>query len=179
MIFRETELAGAYVIEPERNADARGYFARTWCRGEFAEHGLAADFIQCATSFNHRCGTVRGLHFQAAPHEETKLIRCTRGRVFDVAVDLRPGSQTMGKWTAAELSAENGRLMYLPEGLAHGFQTLEDGSEVFYQITPAHRPEATRGVRWDDPGLAIDWPLAVTAISERDRVNPAFHENQT
>lgn len=179
MIFRQTELAGVVVIEPERHEDVRGYFARTWCADEFAAHGLVSDFAQCSTSFNRRRGTVRGLHLQIAPHQETKLIRCTRGRAFDVAVDLRPGSPTRGRWTAAELSAENGRSIYIPEGVAHGFQTLEDATELSYQITPTQCAEAARGVRWDDPQLAIDWPIAVTVISDRDRMSPEFLELQS
>lgn len=179
MIFRDTALAGVFVIEPERSQDERGYFARTWCRDEFARHGLAAEFAQCSTSFNRRRGTVRGLHLQAAPHAESKLIRCTRGRVFDVAVDLRGGSPTRGQWTAAELSAENGHMIHIPEGVAHGFQTLEDSTELFYQITLAHHAEAMQGVRWDDPDLAIQWPLAATVISERDRANPMLLETQS
>ncbi len=179
MIFRDTELAGVFVIEPERSEDGRGFFARTWCRDEFARHGLATEFAQCSTSFNRKRGTLRGIHFQAAPHAETKLIRCTRGRVFDVAVDLRARSPTRGRWAAAELSAENGRMIYIPEGVAHGFQTLEDSTELFYQITLAHHAESVRGVRWDDPDLAIQWPMAAAVMSRRDRANPLFPDAQS
>ncbi len=174
MIFRAAALDGVIVIEPERVEDERGHFARTWCRETFAARGLAADFVQCNTSFNHRRGTLRGLHYQVAPHAESKLVRCTRGRVFDVAVDVRAGSATRGKWCAAELSADNGRMVFIPGGFAHGFQTLEDESEMFYQMSATHGPEAARGVRWDDRGLAIDWPVADPIVSERDRTHPYF-----
>jgi dTDP-4-dehydrorhamnose 3,5-epimerase len=174
VIFREAALAGVIVIEPDRVADSRGHFARTWCREAFEAQGLTADFVQCNTSFNRRRGTLRGLHYQASPHDESKLIRCTRGRVFDVAVDVRAGSATRGKWCATELSDDNGRMVFIPGGFAHGFQSLEDASELFYQMSAAYVAEAARGVRWDDPGLAIDWPLADPIISERDRRNPPF-----
>ncbi len=179
MKFRPTEIVGVVVIEPERRDDERGHFARTWCADEFTKHGLAAEFAQCSTSFNRKRGTVRGLHLQIPPYEEVKLIRCTRGHVFDVAVDLRPGSATRGRWVAAELSAENGHSIYIPEGVAHGFQTLEDATELFYQIAPAQCAEAARGLRWDDPQLAIDWPIAMTVISDRDRGNSPYNEMQS
>ncbi len=174
MIFRDTALDGVIVIEPDRIEDERGHFARTWCHEAFEAHGLAIDFVQCNTSFNHRRGTLRGLHYQVPPHEEGKLIRCTRGRIFDVAVDVRAGSATRGKWCATELSDDNGRMVFIPGGFAHGFQTLEDASEVFYQMSAAHAPEAARGVRWDDPKLDIDWPVANPVVSERDRRFPLF-----
>jgi dTDP-4-dehydrorhamnose 3,5-epimerase len=176
MIFRQTELAGLTVIDLEMSRDQRGHFARTWCRDEFAAHGIDAEFTQCGASFNHRRGTLRGLHFQIAPHDEAKLIRCTRGRVYDVAVDLRPGSPTRGQWRATELCAETGRMIYIPSGFAHGFQTLDDDSELFYQITAAYRPEAARGVRWDDPSLAIPWPVEDPILSARDRALPPITE---
>ncbi len=176
MIFRDAGLDGVIVIEPERTEDERGHFARTWCRDAFAGRGLPVDFAQCNTSFNRRRGTLRGLHYQAAPHEEAKLIRCTRGRVFDVAVDVRPGSATLGRWCAAELSADNGRMVFIPGGFAHGFQTLEDASELFYQMSAAYAPEAVRGIRWDDPELAIDWPVADPILSERDRTLPGLDQ---
>ncbi len=172
MIFRDTALPGVILIEPERVEDERGHFARTWCREVFEKRGLAAEFTQCNTSFNRRRGTLRGLHYQLAPHAESKLIRCTRGRVFDVAVDVRADSATRGKWCAAELSADDGRMMFIPGGFAHGFETLEDASEVFYQMSAAYAPEMARGVRWDDPGLAIDWPVADPIVSERDGTHP-------
>ncbi len=176
MIFRDTTLDGVIVIEPDRVEDERGHFARTWNREAFEKRGLAGDFVQCNTSFNHQRGTLRGRHYQVPPHAESKLIRCTRGRVFDVAVDVRTGSATRGKWCAAELSADNGRMVFIPGGFAHGFQTLEDASEVFYQMSAAYAPEAARGVRWDDPGLAIDWPIADPIVSERDATHPLFLE---
>lgn len=173
MIFHRTGLSGAYLIEPEPHRDERGLFARTWSVETFAERGLATEFKQCATSFNVSKGTLRGLHFQVAPHAEAKLVRCTRGRVYDVIVDLRPGSVSEWRWFAAELSADNRRMLYAPEGFAHGFQTLEPESELFYQITASHRPELQGGIRWDDPTLGIDWPAAAERIiSARDRTLP-------
>jgi dTDP-4-dehydrorhamnose 3,5-epimerase len=174
MIFRETPLAGAWVLEPERIEDERGFFARTWCSCDFAELGLDPTIAQCSLSFNHRRGTLRGLHLQAAPHEEVKLVRVTRGAVWDVIVDLRPGSPTFRKHFALVLSAENRNELYIPKGMAHGFQTLEDETEVFYQISEFYAPESARGVRWDDPGFAIPWPEPVTVISEKDRNLPLF-----
>lgn len=172
MIFVETELAGVFIIEPERMADARGFFARTWCRDAFADHGIDASFVQCGASYNRRRATLRGLHYQAPPYAEAKLVRCVRGAAFDVAVDLRPGSASFGRWTAVELSAANGRMVYLPQGVAHGFQTLVDDTELSYQISAPYRAEAARGVRWDDPDLAIAWPLGDPILSDRDRALP-------
>ncbi|MEX2453341.1 MAG: dTDP-4-dehydrorhamnose 3,5-epimerase [Rhodospirillaceae bacterium] len=175
MIFRETGLDGAWLIEPERIRDGRGYFARTWCVDEFHEHGIGANFLQCGTSYNERRGTLRGIHLQAAPCEEAKLVRCTRGRLYDVMVDLRPDSTTFGRWKAFELSADNGRLVYLPEGFGHGFQTMEDATEIAYQISEIYRPSAALGIRWDDPDLAVSWPTPDAAIlSDRDRALPSF-----
>ena len=174
MIFHATGLDGAYLVEPERLSDERGFFARTWCAEEFARRGLDAGWSQCSTSFNRRRGTLRGLHYQAPPHAEAKLVRCTRGRVFDAIVDLRPASPTRNRWFAAELSADNGLAMYAPKGFAHGFQTLEDDSELFYQISAPFRPEAVRGLRWDDPAIDVKWPLPDPTISERDRALPVL-----
>jgi len=176
MIFRETPLAGVWVLEPERFADERGFFARTYCRRDFEERGLDPAVAQCSVSFNHRRGTLRGLHFQSAPHEEVKLVRVTRGAVWDVIVDLRPGSPTLRRHFAVVLSAENRRELYIPKGMAHGFQTLEDATEVFYQISEFYAPESARGYRWDDPAFAIPWPEPVTMISEKDRNLPLFEE---
>jgi dTDP-4-dehydrorhamnose 3,5-epimerase len=176
MIFRETPLAGAWVLEPERFADERGYFARTYCRHDFEERGLDPAVAQCSVSFNHRRGTLRGLHFQVAPHEEVKLVRVTRGAVWDVVVDLRPGSPTFRRHFAVELTVEEGNALYIPKGFAHGFQTLADGSEVFYQISEFYAPEAARGYRWDDPAFAIPWPEPPSVISEKDRNLPLFEE---
>jgi len=172
MIFKATPLAGVFVIEPERLGDDRGFFARTWCRKEFEAHGLNPDVVQCNVSWNARRGSVRGLHYQAVPHAEAKLVRCTRGAIWDVAVDLRPGSPTFKRWTAVELTAENHHALYVPEGCAHGFQTLADDSEVFYQMSAAHAPDAERGVRWNDPALAIRWPIETVTLSDRDRALP-------
>jgi dTDP-4-dehydrorhamnose 3,5-epimerase len=176
MIFRETPLAGAWVLEPERIEDERGFFARTYCRRDFAARGLDPAIAQCSVSFNHRRGTLRGLHFQAAPHEEGKLVRVTRGAVWDVIVDLRPESPTFRKHFSVVLSAENRHELYIPKEMAHGFQTLEDGTEVFYQISEFYAPESSRGYRWDDPSFAIPWPEPVTVISEKDRNLPLFEE---
>jgi dTDP-4-dehydrorhamnose 3,5-epimerase len=173
MRFHETPLAGAFVIELERNEDERGSFARCWCRDEFAAHGITAEWVQANLSFNRRAGTLRGLHYQEAPHQEAKLIRCTAGAAFDVIVDLRPGSPTFARWTACELSAALGNMVYVPEGFAHGFQTLADDTELFYLMSEVYRPECARGVRWDAPALAIDWPPCRTRIvSARDQAFP-------
>ena len=175
MRFVATELRGVVVVELEEHVDERGSFARTWCREEMAAAGLAGDLAQCSISRNPRAGTLRGLHFQRAPHEEAKLVRCTRGAIFDVAVDLRPDSETRGQWVGVELDDRTGRALYIPEGCAHGFQTLVDDTEVAYMISAAYVPEAAAGVRWDDPALAIGWPGAETrTISDRDRGWPDF-----
>jgi dTDP-4-dehydrorhamnose 3,5-epimerase len=169
MIFTETTLVGAYVIEPERFTDERGFFARAFDQDAFAAHGLNPDIVQCNISYNRLRGTLRGMHFQAAPHAESKLIRCTAGAVYDVIVDLRPGSLTFRQWFGVELSADNRRLLYVPEGLAHGLQTLAGDTEVFYQMGAPYVAEAACGVRYNDPAFGIDWPLPVTVISARDR----------
>ena len=174
MQFTETILKGAFVIEPERIEDNRGFFARTFCRTEFQGHRLNADLVQCSISFNRRRGTLRGMHFQVAPHTELKLVRCTRGAIYDVILDLRPQSPTFARWVAVELSAENRRMLYIPEGLAHGFQSLVDDTEVFYQVTEYYAPECSRGVRWNDPAFHIRWPFEPSVISERDRALPDF-----
>jgi dTDP-4-dehydrorhamnose 3,5-epimerase len=174
MIFRETELRGAFVVTPEPVHDDRGFFARTWCAREFAEHGLDTGIAQCSVSFNAKKGTLRGMHFQATPRAEAKLVRCTHGVIHDVVVDLRRGSPTFTRHVAAVLSAQNRQMLYVPEGFAHGFQTLADDSEVFYQISEVYSPEHARGVRWNDSVFDIAWPLAVTAMNERDRSYPDF-----
>jgi len=176
MRFVETAIAGVVVVELEEHVDERGSFARTWCREEMAEAGLASDLALCSISRNSRAGTLRGLHFQRAPHEEAKLVRCTRGRIFDVAVDLRSGSPTRGEWFGVQLDPESGRALYVPEGCAHGFQTLVDESDVAYMISTPYAPEASAGVRWDDPVLAIAWPEVEDGrtISERDRALPGY-----
>lgn len=169
MIFVETTLKGAYLIEPERIEDDRGFFARTFCQKEFEVRGLNPNMLQCSISFNKMKGTLRGLHYQATPHEEAKLIRCTRGVIYDVIVDLRPESPTYRQWIAIELSQESRTAVYVPEGFAHGFQTLTDNAEVYYQISQFHHPEAARGVRWNDPAFGITWPVDQRIISSRDQ----------
>ncbi len=173
MRFVATALAGVYIVEQERHADERGFFARTWCAEEFAAHGLESRLAQCSVSFNHRRGTLRGLHYQAPPSAEVKLVRCTRGALYDVALDLRPGSPGFRRWLGVELSEANGRALYIPRGFAHGFLTLADATEVAYQMSTAYAPEAARGVRWDDPFFAISWPGPVEVIAPRDRDYPA------
>ena len=168
MKFAATALAGAFIIDIERLPDERGFFARTFCRDEFAAHGLRTEFVQSNTTFNQRRGTLRGMHFQREPHAEAKLVRCTRGAIYDVIVDLRPESPSYCRWVAVELTADNERILYVPEGVAHGFQTLADASEVFYQMAAMYRPESSAGVRWNDPAFAIRWPLAASVISARD-----------
>lgn len=168
MKFTPAGLDGACIIDIEPLADERGFFARTFCRDEFAAHGLRTDFVQCNTSFNRQRGTLRGMHFQRQPHAEAKLVRCTRGAIHDVIVDLRPESPGFRRWVAVELTAGNHRMLYVPEGCAHGFQTLADDSEVFYQMAAMYRPEAAAGVRWNDPAFAIRWPLPDPIVSARD-----------
>ena len=172
MLFLPTELLGSWLIEPELISDERGSFGRTWCAAEFEKRGLNPRLVQCNISTNRRRGTVRGMHFQREPHAEAKLVRCTRGAICDVIVDLRPGSPTFRQWVAQELSADNHRLFYIPEGFAHGFQTLTDDAEVFYQMSREFVPGAASGVRWDDPAIRIDWPLPIRIISERDQTWP-------
>ncbi len=174
MIFTETRLRGAFLIDLERHEDDRGFFARSWCGREFEDHGLNPRIAQCSVSFNVRKGTLRGMHYQVKPFEEAKLVRCTRGSLRDVIVDLRPDSPTRAKHWSVVLSADNGRMLYVPEGLAHGFITLEDATEVFYQISEFYSPESQRGFRWNDPAFGIDWPDEVRVISERDRTFPDF-----
>jgi dTDP-4-dehydrorhamnose 3,5-epimerase len=173
MIFTPTHLPDAYLIEVERHADERGFLARTFCEQEFVEHGLPMRIVQSSTIHSPRRNTLRGLHYQEAPHREIKLVRCTRGSIFLVMVDLRPGSTTHTGWLGVELSALSERLAYVPEGFAQGYQTLEDDTEVLYQMSHPYVPEAARGVRWDDPAFGIDWPVAEERIiSERDRSWP-------
>jgi dTDP-4-dehydrorhamnose 3,5-epimerase len=170
MRFEATPLAGAYVIQRHPHADERGFFARTFCREAFAAHGLVADVAQSSTSYNRARGTLRGLHFQAAPHEEVRLVRCTRGAIFDVIVDLRPDSPTHHRWFAVELSAANGTQLYVPRGFAHGFQTLEDDTEVHYQMSVSYSAAHSRGYHWASPAFAVQWPLLPpAAISARDQ----------
>jgi dTDP-4-dehydrorhamnose 3,5-epimerase len=174
MILTPTVVAGAFVIDIERLTDHRGFFARTWCARELAAHGLVSRLAQCSLSVNKTRGTLRGLHYQAAPHGETKVVRCTRGAVHDVVVDLRPRSPSFLRHVAVVLSAENRTSIYVPEGCAHGFQTLEDDTEVFYQISTFHSSEHARGVRWNDPAFGIAWPPAERTMSARDAGYPDF-----
>ena len=175
MIFIETPLRGAFVIEIEPLHDDRGFFARTWCQREFEAHGLETRLVQCSVSFNTRAGTLRGLHYQAAPHEEVKVVRCTSGAVFDVIVDLRSESPTVAGHYSVTLSSANRRMLYVPQGFAHGFQTLENDTEVTYQISEFHQPESARGVRWNDPAFGIVWPTTEQRrMNERDQTYPDF-----
>lgn len=174
MIFAETKIPGVCIIDLERREDDRGFFARVWCQREFQEHRLNPRLVQCSISFNEKKGTLRGMHFQTAPHEEAKLVRCTMGSIYDVILDLRPSSPTFKEHVAVVLSAENRKMVYAPEGLAHGFQTLEDRTEVFYQMSQCYVPASGGGVRWDDPAFGIPWPAAERIISERDRSYPDF-----
>jgi dTDP-4-dehydrorhamnose 3,5-epimerase len=174
MIFTETRLKGAYLIEIKKIEDERGFFGRAWCRHEFEEHGLNANICQINTSLSLKKGTMRGMHFQIDPYQETKFIRCTRGRVFDVIVDLRPDSPTFLEWVGHELSADNYRMVYVPENFAHGLLSLEDNSEVYYPVTQFYTPGAERGIRWNDPALQIEWPVNVEFVSDKDSSHQDF-----
>lgn len=175
MRFLHTSLPGVVVVEPEPRADDRGFFARAWCRDEFAAHGLTANWVQCNVSFNHRAGTLRGMHWQAAPHEEVKLVRCTAGAAYDVILDLRPTSPAFKQWVSVEITAANRRAVYIPAGCAHGYQTLADATELFYQMSEFYRPESARGTRWDDPTFGIVWPPCDgRIIAPRDLTFPDF-----
>jgi dTDP-4-dehydrorhamnose 3,5-epimerase len=172
MRFSDTDVLGAKVIDPTPHDDHRGRFMRAWCAREFAEHGVEFSPVQANLGFSIRKGTVRGMHFQEAPALEAKLVRCTRGTIFDVVLDLRPKSLSYGKWYGAELTAENGRMLYVPERCAHGYQTLEDGTEMYYMASEYYTASAARGVRFDDPVFGIQWPLVATVVSEQDRSWP-------
>ena len=171
MIFTETELTGAFIIDIEPLRDDRGYFARVWCAREFEEHGLKTGLVQCNVAYNSKKGILRGMHYQQQPHAEVKLVRCTKGAVYDVIVDLREDSETFLKWTGVELTADNHRMLYVPEGFAHGYVTLQDDSELFYQVSQFYTPQAEGGIRWNDPVIGIEWPeLGDLHISEKDRL---------
>jgi dTDP-4-dehydrorhamnose 3,5-epimerase len=172
--FIETPLNGAYIIEIEAIEDERGSFARSWCQKEFVEHGLNSRIVQCNISFNKKRGTLRGMHFQVEPFAEAKLVRCTRGAIYDVIIDLRENSHSLKKWFAVELNESNQRMLYIPKGFAHGFQTLEDNTEVFYQMSEFYYPEYSRGLRWDDPFFSIKWPEGERIISKKDQEYPDF-----
>ena len=176
MIFATTYITGAFIIKPELLEDERGFFARTWCKQEFKERGLNSQLVQCNISFNVKKGTVRGMHYQAAPYAEAKLVRCTMGAIYDVILDMRPESDTFKKWVAVELTAENRWALYIPEGVAHGFQTLEDNAEVFYQMAEFYHSECARGVRWNDPTFGIKWPLSVDVIAVKDNAYPLWEK---
>ena len=169
MIFSQTKLKGAFIIEPERLEDERGFFSRIWCKREFQTHSLDPHLVQCNISFNRKKGTLRGMHYQVRPHEEAKLVRCTMGSIYDVIIDLRPDSKTYMQWIAIELTSANRKMIYAPEGFAHGFQTLTDNTEVFYQMSEFYVPESARGVRWNDPQFNIVWPDDKRQISIRDQ----------
>lgn len=174
MIFIETDLKGAYVIKPERIEDERGFFARTYCKKEFEANGLNPNLVQSSISFNKQKATLRGMHFQSAPYEETKIVRCTCGAIYDVIIDLRPDSLTHKQWFSIDLTAENRNMLYIPEGFAHGFITLEDNSEILYHMSEFYAPECAGGVKWNDPAFSITWPIDVKIISDKDRNLPDY-----
>ena len=176
MRFTETALAGAFVIDLEPFNDERGFFSRAFCREEFLKHGLNPNVAQCNLSYNHQAATLRGMHFQRPPHAEAKLIRCIAGVIYDVFIDLRPSSRTYCQWAGVELSAKNRRMVYVPEQFAHGYLTLEAGSEVLYQVSTSYHRESEGGVRWDDPTFQIRWPLAPRLLSVKDQAYPDFEK---
>lgn len=173
--FTPTSIDRALLIQSQPLADERGYFARVWCQQEFAELGLNTDLVQCNLSHNHQRGTLRGMHYQRAPFEEAKVVRCTQGSIYDVIIDLRSDSPSFMHWQAFELSADNQQMLYIPEGCAHGFQTLTDSAQVFYQMSQPYHPEYASGVRWNDPAWDIEWPLPVSRISHQDQTHPDFN----
>ena len=177
MIFTETKLSGVFLIELERLEDTRGFFALSWSAEEFARRSLDSQLAECNISLNNKKSTLRGMHYQAHPHGQTKLVRCTMGAIYDVVIDLRASSPTFKQWVGVELSAKNHLMIYIPKGFAHGFQTLEDNSEVFYQMSHPYMPHSSRAVRWDDPAFDINWPPGERIILEKDRSWPDFNEN--
>jgi dTDP-4-dehydrorhamnose 3,5-epimerase len=172
--FTETELKNAYIIELNKIEDGRGFFARSWCKREFEEHGLNSNVVQANVSYNKLKGTLRGMHFQSEPYAETKLVRCVRGAIFDVIIDLRPDSATYKKWFGVELTEDNRKMLYVPENFAHGFETLTDDVEVTYQVTQFYMPGHEKGIRWNDPSFRIEWPLVISVISEKDKNWPDY-----
>jgi dTDP-4-dehydrorhamnose 3,5-epimerase len=174
MLFNETKLKGAYVIELEKREDPRGFFARAWCRKEFEAHGLATDCVQANLSYNKKAGTLRGMHYQVPPHEEVKLVRCVRGAIYDVIIDMRPSSSTYCQWVGVELSDQNYKMLYVPKGFAHGYVTLEDNADVFYLVSEFYAPGSEQGVRYDDPAFGIAWPVAISVLSDKDGAWPKF-----
>lgn len=177
MIFRPTAVEDVMIVDLDRKEDDRGFFARSWCADEFARQGLNTNVVQCNVSYNNRRGVVRGMHYQAAPHEEAKLVRCTGGAIYDVVLDLRRASHSYKKWLSFELSAINRRMLYIPEGVAHGFQTLSDTTEILYQMSQPYDLESSRTARWDDPAFGIQWPISEAILSEKDRTAPLWEEN--
>jgi dTDP-4-dehydrorhamnose 3,5-epimerase len=174
MIFTETKLKGAFVIEPERQEDERGFFARSFCKEEFEAYGLNINWVQCNISFNKKKGTLRGMHYQTTPYEEVKLVRCTMGAIYDVIIDLRPGSHTFKQWASIELSSENRRMLYVPEQFAHGFQTLAENTEVFYLMSEFYHPGSSKGIRWNDPTFLVNWPIISPIMSSADSSYPNY-----
>jgi dTDP-4-dehydrorhamnose 3,5-epimerase len=177
MIFKELELKGAYLVEVKKIEDERGFFGRAWCENEFLDHHLNPNFVQLNTSFSKIKGTIRGLHYQVDPYQEVKFIRCTRGSIWDVIIDLRPTSPTFMKWIGNELSADNYKMVYVPENFAHGFISLENNTEVYYPVTQFYVPGAERGLRWNDPAFKIQWPIEVSMVSEKDSNHADFNPN--
>ena len=177
MIFTELKLKGAFLIEVQKIQDDRGFFGRVWCQNEFKEHGLNPDIKQINTSLTLKKGTVRGMHYQVDPYQETKFIRCTRGCIYDIIIDLRPESPTFMQWVGNELSQDNYRMVYVPENFAHGFISLEDNSEVYYLVSEPYTPGAERGIRWDDNAFNIKWPIPVDIVSEKDSALADFNIN--
>lgn len=177
VLFIETKLKGAYIIDLERRGDDRGFFARSWCRQEFEDHGLSPRCVQINIGFSPKKGTLRGMHHQVAPHREVKVVRCTMGAIFDVIIDLRPDSPTHRQWTGVELNSGNRRMLYVPEGFAHGYQTLEDNTEIYYQTSQFYAPDSARGVRYNDPAFGIEWPLGVASISNADGLWPDYTDS--
>ncbi len=176
MIFTETKLKGAFVLEVKKIEDERGFFGRSWCKRELEEHGLNADVVQANVSYNKAKGTLRGMHFQKSPYQETKLVRCTRGAIVDVIIDLRPSSPTYKQWIGVELTEDNYKMLFVPEDFAHGFITLKDNTEVTYQVTQYYTPGAEGGIRWNDPAFNIQWPIQPTVVSGKDQAHPDFTE---
>jgi dTDP-4-dehydrorhamnose 3,5-epimerase len=177
MIFTETKLAGAFIIDVERLEDERGFFGRAWCKKEFEKHGLNADAVQANVSYNKHRGTLRGMHYQIAPFSECKTVRCTSGSIYDVIIDIRPDSPTFKQWVGVELTARSFRMLYVPDGFAHGFITLEDDTSLHYMITQYYTPDAQAGIRFDDPVFNIEWPITPTSISDKDKSHPPFVKN--
>ena len=176
MKFTELSLPGAYVIEPELKSDDRGFFARVFCQKELEELGLDTNLVQANISFNHKAGTLRGMHFQKAPHQETKIVRCTKGSIYDVMIDLRPESATFKQWAGVELTEDNHKMLYVPKGFAHGYLTLTDNAEVQYFVSEFYAPESETGARYNDQAFGIEWPIEITTISDRDLDHPDFGE---